>query len=160
MSKLWYGLQLCSNVRTLDSEKKNSNLKSAQIAQNKLLRLLTNTSIKEKNSTSELLEKSEFQSVNQLAANIKLLEAWKSINLRNYPIRMEPNYISASNVDRQLRPSASRDWNQDGRSTAAKESFSRNTAKIWNAAPKEIKTAKTIFIAKKAIKSYCKTLPI
>ena len=66
---------------------------------------------------------------------------------------MEPNYTSAPNVERQFRPSTSRHWNQDARATAAKESFCRNTAKIWNAAPKEIKTAKTIYIAKKAIKT-------
>ena len=34
VSKLRYCLQLCTNVRTLETETKNSNMKSAQVAQN------------------------------------------------------------------------------------------------------------------------------
>ena len=42
MSKLRYGLQLCTNVRTMETEMKTGNMKSVQVAQNKLLRLLLN----------------------------------------------------------------------------------------------------------------------
>ena len=80
-------------------------------------------------------KKSDLLSVNQLAASVKILEAWKSLNINNYPIILEPNIKCSSNGDRQVRPSTSRLWNQDARTNAARESFSRNTAKIWNAAP-------------------------
>ena len=33
-------------------------------------------------------------------------------------------------------------------------------AKIWNQAPSSIKEAKTMAIAKKLVKNYCKTLPV
>ena len=58
-------------------------------------------------------------SVNQLAAEVKITEAWKSINIKNYPFQLEPN-----NPRRN-----------DGRtkSKAASESVSRDTAKLWNA---------------------------
>ena len=53
-----------------------------------------------------------------------------------------------------------RKWNQDAKSTAAKESFSRNAAKLWNLALLAIKTAKSLSLAKKEVNKYCRTLPI
>ena len=50
--------------------------------------------------------------------------------------------------------------NQDAKSTAEKESFSRNSAKIWNNAPDSIKTAMTLRGAKSEIKKHCKYLPV
>ena len=47
VSKLRYELQLCTNVRHLESEKQNANMKSVQIAQNKLMRLLINAPYKD-----------------------------------------------------------------------------------------------------------------
>ena len=160
MSKLRYGLQLCTNVRTTDSESKNCNMKAVQVAQNKLLRLLLDIPSNDRTSTSELLAKTGLLSVNQLAVSIKMLEAWKSENLNNYPVQLEPNSTGQSVSDRAVRPSTSRKWNQDTKFFAAKECFSRNTAKIWNSAPSNIRTSKNINSAKNEIKKYCKTLPI
>ena len=81
MSKLRYGLQLCTEVRILDTETKNANLKALQISQNKLLRLLDNSHISERKNTATLLCNTGFLSVNQTAASIKLTEVWKSITL-------------------------------------------------------------------------------
>ena len=78
-SKLRYGLQLCSNVRIIEDETKNAHIKKAQLAQNKILRLLDNSTLKDRKSTCELLQKFDMLSVNQLAASIKLTEIWKSI---------------------------------------------------------------------------------
>ena len=91
VSKLRYGLQLCSNVRTHESELKNTNMKAAQIAQNKLLRLLNNSTLRDRISTEELITKTGLLSVNQLAASIKMMEVWKSIHIKDYPIELEPN---------------------------------------------------------------------
>ena len=160
MSKLRYGLQLCTNVRILESETRNANMKSAQIAQNKMMRLLAKVPYNDRTSTSELLEKTGLLSVNQLAANIKLTEVWKSINENDYPIQLELNKKAPSDSDRNLRPTSSRLWNQDANSMAAKESFTRNVAKIWNTAPLSIKNANNIKSAKKEIAKHCKSLPI
>ena len=160
MSKMRYGLQLCTNVRTEEPERKNANMKSLQVAQNKLMRLLTNSSYKDLTSTKELLEKSGLLSVNQTAASIKLIEVWKSLNISKYPVHLEPNKSTNDENSRVLRPTSVRAWNQDANTTAARESFSRNAAKIWNAAPENINNAKSINIAKKEIKKYCKSLPV
>ena len=160
MSKLRYGLQLCTEVRILDTETKNANLKALQISQNKLLRLLDNSHISERKNTATLLCNTGFLSVNQTAASIKLTEVWKSINLNDYPIQLELNETRKPESDRVLRTSSCRRWNQDAKSKAEKESFSRNAAKLWNAAPNEIKNAKTLNAAKKVIKIHCKSLPL
>ena len=72
MSKLRYGLQLCTEVRIKEADPSHKNMESAQVAQNKMLRLLDNTTLKDRISTKDLLEKHGLLSVNQLAANIKL----------------------------------------------------------------------------------------
>ena len=124
------------------------------------MRLLAKVTYNDRSSTSTLLEKTGFLSVNQLAASIKLAEVWKSINEEKYPIQLELNKKSSLETGRILRPSSSRIWNQDASSTAAKESFSRNVAKIWNSAPLGIKNAKNIKNAKIEIAKHCRTLPI
>ena len=160
MSKLRYGLQLCKNVRNLESEQKNTNMKSLQIAQNKLMRLLVKAPFLDRTTTSVQLNKTGLLSVNQTAACIKLTEVWKRINVQNYPIKLEPNKKSECTSERVLRPKSCREWNQDARTNAEKECFSRNAAKLWNKAPWDVVNAKTLATAKAAIKSYCKTLPI
>ena len=116
-------------------------------------------SMSSSSSTDELLKNTGMLSVNQLAASIKALEVWKSINNVNYPIQLEPNNKVLNNSERLMRPSTCRIWNQDARTGPEKESFSRNAAKIWNMAPKEIKDIKSLPRAKKAIKEWCKRLP-
>ena len=41
-----------------------------------------------------------------------------------------------------------------------KNNFIGNAARLWNKAPSNIINAKTISVAKKEIKAYCKTIPI
>ena len=45
---------------------------------------------------------------------------------------MENNNPDISKSGMNLRPSTTREWNEDGFTKAAKESFFRNAAKIWN----------------------------
>ena len=60
-----------------------------QIAQNKVLRMMDNCRIRDRKSITEMLVKNEILSVNQVAAQIKLTEAWKSINDEKLPNRYE-----------------------------------------------------------------------
>ena len=89
MSKLRYGLQLCNQVRTKPDDPENMNMKSAQLAQNKMLRMFDGVSLKEHILSSSLLQKYNIASVNQLAEEIKLVEAWKAIHINSYPFKME-----------------------------------------------------------------------
>ena len=158
-SKLRYGLQLCSTVRTNETDSLNTNMQAVQVAQNKMLRLLDNSTLSDRIHTVDLLKKANMLSVNQLAASIKLTEAWKSCNMENYPIQLEPNHENHTPNDRVTRPHIRRLWKEDGKTVSARESFSRSTAKLWNQAPQVLKEAATLPLAKKQIKLYCQSLP-
>ena len=70
-----------------------TDLKNLQMAQNRLLRAL-NKSKSDKISTKSLLTKFNLLSVNQLAAQIKLQETWKSINIQKYPELFQQKRVS------------------------------------------------------------------
>ena len=88
------------------------------------------------------------------------MEAWKSIHIKDYPNQMEKNEKNLLPNTRELRPTSTRLWKEDGKTSTARESFIRNAAKIWNQAPSTIKEAMTMTKAKKLVKNYCKTLPV
>ena len=159
MSKLRYGLQLCNRVRLAENEPKNSLMLSLQVAQNKLLRMMNNCTLKDHITTTSLLTKFNLPSVNQLSAEIKITEAWKIINISEYPIALIPNEPNRQTNGREVRSTTMRDWKEDANSKAGKSCFTYDTARLWNQCPSEIKTSATINQAKSAIKKYCKNLP-
>ena len=61
---------------------------------------------------------------------------------------------------RMLREKSFRVWKESTSSRQAKESFIYDAAKLWNSAPNEIKMNISLTMAKKAIKSFYKKLPI
>ena len=105
MSKLRYGLQLCNKVRTMPSDPTSNNMQAAQVAQNKMLRMLNGSSKTEHITSKSLLEKFNLPSVNQLAAEIKLIEAWKIMNVPEYPISLDSNNPTRNTGDRIVRDS-------------------------------------------------------
>ena len=135
-------------------------MKSVQIAQNKMLKMLDRVSVKDHISTKSLLTKYNLPSANQLAGEIKLTEAWKAINVPNYPFQLEKNNPDKVDTGRAVRTTSIKEWRDDFKSEAASESVSRDTAKLWNTAPSSIKNAPTLYKAKLEIKKYCRTLEI
>ena len=77
-SKIRYGLQLLGRIRWTDADPKCEDLMAIQKTQNKLTRFLNNSIITDKISTKTLLKNINGLSVNQLNAQIKLTELWKS----------------------------------------------------------------------------------
>ena len=159
MSKLRYGLQLCNAVKISSEDTQSGNMKAAQIAQNKMVRMMGKVSLKDHIRSKDLLKKFGLLSINQLAAQIKLVEAWKTINVENYPIKLENNQLQRSTNGREVRVSTVKLWKDDTRVASAKESFIRDAAKLWNNAPPNVKNAKSLRVAKRESLSFCKTLP-
>ena len=58
------------------------------MAQNKMLRLLDNSKLKDRRSTKHKLEKLDLLSVNQTVAQIKLVEVWMAMNDPEDPVEM------------------------------------------------------------------------
>ena len=134
-------------------------MKAAQAAQNKMVRMMENVSLKEHHRSEDLLKKQGLLSVNQLAGQIKLVEAWKAVNVENYPIQLEYNQLNRNTNGRAVRETTMKLWKDDTKVTSARESFIRDAAKLWNNAPLNVKNAKTLYAAKKETLIYCQTLP-
>ena len=67
--------------------------KSIQKVQNDLMRYLTGCQLKDKVSIRSLLDKLNMVSVNQLNAQIKLLEMWKTLHIEDYPLKLQQQEI-------------------------------------------------------------------
>ena len=86
--------------------------------------------------------------MNQLAGEIKLVEAWKSVHIDSYPFQLEPNNPQKIATERSMRQNTTKLWKDSAKSKAASERFSIDTARLWNIAPFEIKNAPTLGRAK------------
>ena len=123
-----------------------------------MLRMLENKRIKDRVSIKSMLEKNKMLSVNQTNAQIKLTEMWKMETNKEYPVRGERQRRQENG--RETRGFTSGKWIEFGTSTKAKNSFLGDATRLWNRAPEEIKTMKTIMTAKRAIKKHCMPLPV
>ena len=157
-SKIRYGLQLLGKVRTKNDEPLCGDFKSIQMIQNKLLRFLNGTKVKDQISTRSLLEKFGILSVNQLNAQIKLLEVWKAMNFNDNPLKIELQ--SAPVVGVTTRASKKGRPIDIGCTNNTQKSSISDSIRIWNEAPSNVTESTSIFQVKNAIKIYVKSLPI
>ena len=72
---------------------------------------------------------------------------------------MEPFNQSSQN-SHQLRPKPNGTFCDTARLQISQSSFNIDAARAWNNAPSKVKGALTLTEAKKAIKTFCKSLPI
>ena len=107
-----------------------------------------------------MLEKFRMLSVNQLAAEIKLIEVWKAANVEGCPTKLDPYVTEERKTNIELRPKTNRIFNDTARLKVSQSSFNIDAARIWNNAPEDVHNATTLSSAKRAIKNFCKTLPI
>ena len=135
-------------------------MKALQSTQNRLLRTLNNTRVADKISIKSMLKKFQLLSVNQLSAEIKIIEVWKSINTKGSPISLAPYNPNLVQTVRSLRPQPTRIFHDSARLALSQSSFHIDAAKVWNGAPAAVHSATTLSSAKEAIKIYCKSIPI
>ena len=125
-----------------------------------MARFLNGTNLLDRINTEVVFKNTNLLSINQLNAQIKLSEVWKSLNLQNYPTQWELVTNNEEFSARNLRSADKSLLKTVGRSKIAESTFINDAAKIWNEAPLEIKNCKSLFTAKKEIKKYIKTLPL
>ena len=160
MSRLRYGLQFYSRVAIDNDDRKSNILKSLQLTQNRMLRGINRSQVRDKISTKSLLENYGLLSVNQVAAQMKLIEVWKSENILGHPLSLNPYNSHNSELRQTLRERPNRVYNDSTKFVVSQSSFHMDAARIWNRAPKAVTTAKTINELKKATMAFVKTLPI
>ena len=158
ISKLRYGLQLCTRVKITNQDPTSGNMKALQITQNRMLRLLNGSRIKDKISIKYMLDKFGLLSVNQLAAKIKIIEVWKIINIEGHPLSLD--LYNQNLQSRELRTQHNRVFRDDCRLRKSETSFHVDAARLWNATPEGIRTAINLEAAKKAADMYCRSLPV
>ena len=157
-SKLRYGLQTWANVRLTEDQPSHYLAIEAQKAQNNLLRTLCNKKLSDRENIGKMLQNQNMLSVNQMAAQIKLCEMWKAKNVEEYPIKFK--YQSTQPGARETRGNATGRMIETGRSIKTITSFVGDAPRIWNRAPIQVTSAKTLSTAKKEIRKFCLTLPI
>ena len=98
-------------------------------------------------------------SLNQLAAETRLVEAWKSVHLEEYcmkdvlKLRPKGNYNTRSNHIDFLDAGVNDIYGSAG--------FVSTTAKLWNKSPVSVKEAQTLNSAKIEIRNFVKNdIPI
>ena len=157
-SKIRYGLQLYGKVRTNEQDPTESLLESLQTTQNKFARFVHGSTLMDRISTKRIFKETKLLSVNQINAQIKLIEVWKSLNFKAYPTQ----WINRNDVIRRtgLKTSNKPELVIEGISCIQSQTLVNDAAKVWNEAPAIIKECKTIITAKKHIQSYTQTLPI
>ena len=160
VSKLRYGLQLCTKVRISDSDVISGHLKALQLTQNRMLRVLNGSKIKDKVSISTMLKKFDLLSVNQLGAKIKLIEVWKTLNKVDYPLSLDSYKPINTNRNHDLRDQSNRVFDDSCKKKKSESSFHVDAARLWNILPQNVRSAPSLELAKKTIDAFCKSLPI
>ena len=104
-----------------------------------------------------MLEKLNWLSVNQLAAETRLMQVWKALYMEDYCLT---DLFEETENERITRSSGTKKLKINFKSKIRESSFHYQSVRLWNSAPHEIINAETQSQAKKAIREYVLTLPI
>ena len=99
-----------------------------------------------------MLDELGWLSINQLAAETRLIEAWKTVNLEDYcmkdvlKLRHKGNYNTRRNHVNFLDTGVEDIYGSAG--------FVNSTAKLWNKSPDSVKEAQSLSHAKREIRKF------
>ena len=155
MSVLRYGLGIFCPIRVTQSDPHPSSISGIKVAFNDMLRLLCGAKREDHMSVEEMLKKLNWLSVNQIAAEVRLIETWKSIHT-NYCLS---NVFEKRVSSYETRAAGKNALEVEEKSRLRENSFQFPCTKLWNNAPQSITNAQTESFARKAIRDYVKTLP-
>ena len=119
-----------------------------------MLRLLCGTVKEDRVSIKKMLDRLGWLSVNQMAAEVRLFEVWKALNLGTSLTGL------FEKVEGRTRQASQNRIKTSMNSTLRETSFLQPSAKLWNLAPASVVEAKSESQARKAIRHYVKTLPL
>ena len=104
-----------------------------------------------------MLTQLDWLSINQLSAETRLIEAWKTADTDDYCLT---DILKVKESLRNTRSGNNIVFNLSQANKFSGGSFMHRTATLWNQAPKSIKDSKTLAKAKEEIRKYARTLPI
>ena len=76
--KIKYGIQLFGKVRLNESDSTDTLLETLQLTQHKFARFMHESTLADRINTKAIFNETNILSVNQLNAQAKLMEVWKS----------------------------------------------------------------------------------
>ena len=145
-------------VRLNQLDPAESLLDSLQITQNKFARFIHGSTLQDRINTKTIFKETNLLSINQLNAQTKLLEVWKSQNIKSYPTQWKTR--KEEQKRQGLKSNNKPELVITGRTLGQSLTFINDAASVWNNAPNSIKSCTSIISVKKQIKSFVKTLPI
>ena len=121
-------------------------------------RFLNGTTLADKIQNVEIYKKLNIPTVNQINAQIKLVEVWKSTHSETHPMRWENrNDLTA---ERRTRAAFQNQLHVGIGCAILNTTFKNDAARLWNQAPDDIRACNILYAAKKCIKKYVMNLPI
>ena len=155
ISLIRYALPLWYPTRISHDDPRSGSIQRIEIEFNKCLRLLNKCKLEDKVSIEKMLENLEWLSINQLSAEIRLIEAWKAANSEGY-------CLGETLVKQHKRGYATRSndvvlFDLGANDIHGSTGFVNTTAKLWNRSPVEIKKASTLDQAKREIRKFVKS---
>ena len=83
---------------------------------------------------------------------------WKALNVDDYPLKIKQQQVSqigvSTRADEKKRPI------EIGKTKLTQSSSISDSIRIWNLTPENVTKANSLYLAKKNIKSYVKSLPV
>ena len=154
MSKLRYGLSVYWPIRFKNDDPHPSAVQGIKVVFNRLLRILCGTVMEDKVSVAKMLRRLDWLSINQVAAEVRLLEVWKALNLNNSLTEMFEKVQGTTRAANHNRIKV-------GSNNKIRESsFLYPSVKLWNMAPLSVVEAPNESNARKAIRDFVKRLPL
>ena len=157
-SKLRYGLQLFGKVRRTTEDPTNEDFTALQRMQNKMMRLVTGTSLQDRISTNKLLELTNCLSINQINAQIKIHEIWKAINIEDYPLIIPKHTVKKSKAI--TRSCTNGKLIEFGKCALSQKTCKNDAVRLWNILPKYVQICDTLTELKTQTKIFVKKLPV
>ena len=105
-------------------------------------------------SVEKMLKKLGWLSINQMAAEVRLIEVWKALNLGTSLTGMFEKVVGPTRAASENRVKLPKN------SKLRESSFLLPACKLWNRSPKSLVEAKSETIARKEIRLFVKSLPL
>ena len=101
-------------------------------------------------STTHLLKNINMLSVNQLNAQVNVLEMWKATHYDNYPLKVVSKQINPEQVI--TRATTSNILKENGFSQISMKTFKHDAIRVWNRTPVTIKECRSMHAVKTRIR--------
>ena len=121
-----------------------------QTAQNKLARFLNGNKLMDKIPTYKIFKDLNLPTVNQINAQIKLKEVWKSQHSDSYPLK----WVKRNEMSQERRTRGSQNdqiLNEIMGSKILNSTFMSGADRVLNHSPEQLKMCNSIYSAKKSL---------